>query len=411
MTVDVPAWPSLPGEVDRLGDRYELGPVLGTGATAEVRSGWDRRLDRPVAIKLLRPELAHDPAARRRFAEEARAAARLSHPNVVSVFDTADPFSEGPPYIVMEQLPGGTMSTALGCGPLPVPAVRDLAAQMLSALQAGARAGLVHCDIKPSNILATGDGRWKLGDFGIARSVGTPWADETVTAAGGPDDTVAGLVMGTPAYLSPERLYGQPPTESADVFSLGVVLYEALVGRRPYVDTDGFPWSTALAGEPAPPVLSLRPDADPVLAFVVDRSIRLDPADRFATAREMSLALAAARPPEPRPAAGTFRARRVLSGSFAGAAALTASLLLVTAGGPSHPARAGTVPPSPHQSFAGSAGGPAVPSTPATSANYDPVDAAADIPAGPSPAAAGQPSAHHGKLPRPPGVHKKGRMG
>ena len=417
MTVDVEALPSPAEEMGRLSDRYVLGVVLGTGATAEVRSGWDRRLDRPVAVKVLRPELAGDPAARRRFSEEARAAARLSHPNVVSVFDTADPFGDGPPYIVMEKLSGDTLRTALECGPLPVAAVRTLAVQMLSALEAGARAGLVHCDIKPGNILATGDGRWKLGDFGIARTIGLPAVDETVLCVAGPEDTAAGLVMGTPAYLSPERLYGQPPTESSDVFSLGVVLYEALTGRRPYLDTSGFPWSTAVTGDPAPPVRDLRPDVDPILGSVVDRSIRLRPEVRFATAREMSAALAAPPVPAPAPTGGGVRLWRLVVGSLAGAATLTASLLLVAAGGQAHPTRAGTVPPGPSVASAttippaAAADGAPVQSSATAQAPYNPVDAAATDPAPPT----GPGPAHHARAtagkPHPRVAHKKGPMG
>ena len=322
--------------------RYELAGILGTGATAEVRAGWDRRLDRPVAVKLLRTELCDDPAVRQRFAEEARSAARLSHPSIVAVFDTGDPGMGRPPYIVMERLSGDTLRTAMQEGPLPVPEVWRLAEQMLAALQAGARVGLAHCDIKPGNILAAGPGAWKLADFGISHTLGQTC----------PDDTVADMVMGTPAYLAPERLCGHRATEASDLFALGVVLFEALTGTRPYQSMQSFPWSTALSGQPAPPVRALRPDVDPVLAAVVDRSIRLDPAERFARADQMAAALAgpageavAVISPPRWFERSPFSVRRLLTATVAGAAALTATLLLLVAGVTARPARAGTTPP------------------------------------------------------------------
>lgn len=373
MTAEAEPRIAEPDEGGRLADRYVVGRVLGTGATAEVRSGWDCRLERPVAIKLLRPELASDRAVRRRFTEEARAAARLSHPNVVAVFDTGDPEGDGPPYIVMERLPGHTLRSTLESGPLPAPAVRELAAQMLSALQAGASAGLVHCDIKPGNILATSDGRWKLADFGIARSTGVATADGTVAAVAGPDDTVTGLVMGTPAYLAPERLCGEAATECSDVFALGVVLYEALTGQRPYRTTDSFPWSTALSGRAAPPVRSIRAGVDPVLAAVIDRSVRLEPGLRFAAAADMAAALHAATSGRHIPrVVATRRARRTLTGALVGAGGLAASLILVTAGS--------SVPPAPAEPASTPAVQPAASVTPSSATTTVPAAAQTTAP-------------------------------
>lgn len=280
MTADIEPTPGDDAAIC-IARRYDAGPVLGTGATAEVRAGWDRRLGRAVAVKLLRRELADDPAVRRRFADEARAVARLSHPNIVAVWDTADPGADGLPYIIMERLSGDTLRNALDSGPMPVADVRRLAEQMLLALQAASRARVVHCDVKPGNILAAGQGDWKLADFGISHSLGSIK----------PEDTVANMVMGTPAYLAPERLCGEQPTEGSDLFSLGVVLYEALTGVRPYRSIDAFPWSTALSGQPAEPVAALRPEVDPRLASVVDRLLQLDPQERFPTAHHALVAL------------------------------------------------------------------------------------------------------------------------
>lgn len=413
MTVEVEPMAGFDGG-RRLGGRYDVGEVLGTGGTSEVRSGWDRRLERPVAVKLLRPGLGDDPVVRRRFAEEARAAARLSHPNIVAVFDTGAPSLDDPPFLVMERLAGATLRTALEAGPLPVLEVRRLAEQMLSALQAGARAGVVHCDIKPGNILDAGDGVWKLADFGIASSVGCTDAD----------DTQADMVMGTPAYLAPERLCGQPATECSDLFALGVVLYEALTGVRPYRSMPSFPWSTALSGEPAEPVRALRPDTEPLLAAVVDRSILLDPGHRFPTADDMAGALAGTGfRPAPAAAVRKRRSRRALrriaTATVAGAAALTASLLVVTAGGPAHPAPAGTGSSSTASGTAATTPAPAAspPSSVAVAAVTAPVTvpaAAASVPAkqlppahrdgGPVPPAKGPGAAHSSG----PGSHRAG---
>lgn len=416
MTLEAVPRTAEPEEGGLLGDRYIVGRVLGSGATAEVRSGWDRRLERPVAIKVLRSELAYDPLVRRRFGEEARAAARLSHPNVVAVFDTADPDGDEPPYIVMERLPGDTLRSTLESGPLPAAAVRDLAAQMLSALGAGAAAGLLHCDVKPGNILATDDGRWKLADFGIARSTGLALGGGMLTSGAGPEDTVAGTVMGTPAYLPPERLCGQAATESADVFSLGVVLYEALTGRRPYRSTDSYPWSTALLGRPAEPVRSVTSGVPPRLAAAVDRAVRLDPADRFATAEEMAAAIDEVRSRKgPGRLAASGRTRRVVTGAVAAAAALAVSVAVVNAGGATPAAPAGADQAPEVQPAASSHPGTPTPTTaatvaarpastvpPAVPSGIAPIGPAAAMPARPAPAV------RHGKG---PGPHHRGPAG
>ncbi len=264
-----------------VGGRYECGPVIGRGAMAEVRAGRDIRLDRPVAIKLLPPEMAHEPAARRRFEAEARMAARLVHPNVVTVFDGGEYRSR--PFIVMERLPGWTLRDQLDRGRMPVPAVRALADQVLGALTAAHAAGILHRDIKPGNILMGPDGQWKVADFGIAKTAALP-----NTA----DDTTTGLVRGTPAYLAPERFYGAEATVQADLYALGAVLYESLTGRKPFQVSDPAAWATIAATTPLVPVRSLRPEANTGLAGVVERSLSKDPGDRFASAADMTAALA-----------------------------------------------------------------------------------------------------------------------
>ena len=261
-----------------LGGRYRLEDRIGLGAMGEVWSGVDVRLGRPVAVKLLRTDVGSDEDLPRRFEAEGRAAARLVHPNAVTVFDASE--QDGRAFLVMECLPGSTLADQLGRGRLPPEEVRSLALQVLGALGAAHRLGLVHRDVKPANLLLASYGTWKLADFGIARSL---------TDHG--DLTVAGLVYGTPAYLAPERIDGQPATAASDLFSLGVVMYEALAGRQPFQGGTPLAVAAAVRNAPVEPLRALCPGLDPRLEAVVTRALAKDPARRFAAAEEMALAL------------------------------------------------------------------------------------------------------------------------
>lgn len=249
-----------------LGGRYELRGVLGRGGMAEVREGWDTRLGRPVAIKLMNPALTALPENRRRFEVEARAAARLNHPHIVAVHDSGE--HDGVPYIVMERLSGRTVADLIAQGPMPPAQIRSLLGDVLSALSAAHAAGIVHRDIKPANILLTDTGVPKVADFGIAKS---PDSGQTRT----------GLVIGTLGYLSPERLAGRPATAADDLYAVGVLAFEALTGRVP---------------APHENLAALRPDIEPALASVVQRAMAADPRARFADADQMRAALSAVRP-------------------------------------------------------------------------------------------------------------------
>jgi len=169
---------------------------------AEVRAGTDLRLQRPVAVKFLPAGMAARGDIRRRFDAEARAAASLSHPNAVGVFDTGE--ADGRPYIVMERLPGETLADRIAAGPVDPEWLRTVMGEVLGALAAAHAGGLVHRDVKPGNILLTADGHAKIADFGIAKSL------EGTTRP--PDLTGTGLLLGTPAYLAPERIDGAPAT-------------------------------------------------------------------------------------------------------------------------------------------------------------------------------------------------------
>ena len=269
-----------------LAERYELGPVIGRGGMAEVRAGRDIRLERPVAVKLLRTELAHQREVRARFEAEARLAARLSHPNVVAVYDSGE--VEGVPYIVMERLPGDTLHDRLAAGPMRPDDVADLAAQVLAALETAHAAGVLHRDIKPGNILAGSPGQWKVGDFGIAKALEADSSD-------GGDMTATGLLIGTPAYLAPERFFGAPATVASDLYSLAVVLYEALAGTKPFRTSRPDAWASLVAGTEPPPLSSVRPGIDPALEAAIMRGMAKDPADRYWSAGGMAAAIAEAR--------------------------------------------------------------------------------------------------------------------
>jgi serine/threonine protein kinase len=260
-----------------LGGRYELRGVLGRGGMAEVRDGWDTRLDRPVAIKLLYPVFSMQPDNRRRFEIEARAAAALNHPHIVAVHDSGD--HDGTPYIVMERLSDRTLADLIDAGPLPQPQVRSILDHVLSALAAAHAAGILHRDIKPGNILFSHTGDTKLADFGIAKSAATP-------------HTMTGQIVGTMAYLSADRIAGRPATAADDLYALGVVGYEALAGRRPFPQENLAELARSIADDRPVPLAVLRPDVDPKLEAVVDRAMAPEPQWRFGSADSMRAALA-----------------------------------------------------------------------------------------------------------------------
>ena len=269
-----------------LGGRYELRGVLGRGGMAEVRDGWDIRLNRPVAVKLLHPMFTTQPDDRMRFEVEARAAAALNHPNIVSVHDSGE--HDGTPYIVMERLSGHTLADEIARGPMPRPQVRSILGDVLSALAAAHAAGILHRDIKPANILFSAVGDAKLADFGIAKSAGTA-------------HTLTGQIVGTMAYLSADRMAGRPACAADDLYAVGVVGYEALTGRRAFPQESLAELARAVAEDTPVPLAVLRPDVDPALAAVIERAMAREPGWRFGSADEMRAALAGGVGPVMRP--------------------------------------------------------------------------------------------------------------
>lgn len=266
-------------------DRYRLGERIGVGGMAEVRRAEDIRLGRPVAVKFLDPHLAAQPDLRRRFEDEARAAARLNHPAVVQVFDSGE--WEDRPFLVMELLSGRTLADEMAGGPLPVDRVRSVADDALSALGAAHAAGVLHRDVKPANLLIGADGGVKIADFGIAKADPIQGSPE---GAGASPATMTGQMLGTPSYLAPERVHGRPATPATDVWALGVVCWEALAGRRAFPGT-GIQTAMAVASTDLAPIHDVRPDVDAALAHAIDVAVKRDPAERWTSATEMRAAV------------------------------------------------------------------------------------------------------------------------
>ena len=265
----MPAVPST----EILAGRYQLGEVIGRGGMGVVRRGVDLRLRRDVAIKLLHPDLGAPADVRHRFEDEARAAAQLSHPAAVTVFDSGEDGDVA--FLVMECLPGRTLADQLMDGPLAPERVHALAVDLLGALHAAHSLGILHRDVKPANVLITADGRPKLADFGIAKM------------AEGTDHTLTGLIIGTPAYLSPERLAGGAATPATDLYSLAVMLYEALSGEKPFSGDTPLALAYSLQTSTPVPIATRCPGVDPRLAAAIDRAMAREPSERFGSATEM----------------------------------------------------------------------------------------------------------------------------
>jgi eukaryotic-like serine/threonine-protein kinase len=266
-------------QLDGLG-RYRLDEVLGSGGMAVVYRARDEELDRPVAIKVLADNLAADEAFRKRFLREARLAARLSHRNVVQVYDSGE--ADGRPYIIMEYVEGETLADVLARrGRLPAWEAVELALQVCSGLDHAHRAGLVHRDIKPRNLLLCPDGTIKIVDFGIARS------------SHGTRLTETGSVLGTAAYLAPEQAAGDDVTPAADVYALGVVLYELLAGRTPHTAESLTEFLARGHEQPIPALRELAPDVPEALEDVVMRCLARIPAYRPASAGDLAAELQA----------------------------------------------------------------------------------------------------------------------
>ncbi len=258
--------------------RYRLEQLIGAGGMAQVWRGTDDVLGRHVAVKLLHPHLAGDDAFVRRFRQEAVAAARLSHPGIVGVYDTCS--DGGHEAIVMELLDATTLRQHLDeTGPLDADTTVRIALRLLEALEAAHRAGLVHRDVKPSNVLLCRDGRVKIADFGIAK------ADDRTEL------TQEGTLVGTASYLAPEQLLGGVVDARTDLYSVGIVLYECLTGRTPFDGDTGAAVALARLHSDPPDPRRVRSDVPAGLALTVNRALRREPDERFDSAAELRAAL------------------------------------------------------------------------------------------------------------------------
>jgi eukaryotic-like serine/threonine-protein kinase len=297
-----------------LDNRYDVGRTLGSGGMGEVFLARDRVLGRDVALKVLRTQFAGDSEFAERFKREARSAASLSHPNIVQVYDRGDT-EDGSSYIAMEYVPGGTLKEKIvGDGPLGAREAAALGAQVAEALEAAHERGMVHRDIKPQNVLLTDRGDAKVADFGIAR------AGSSVTISR------TGSVMGTAGYMSPEQALGEPATPKSDLYSLGIVLFEALTGELPFTADNPIAVSMKHVNEPVRPPREIDPTIPEGMNALITRLMAKNPEDRYASAAELAddlwrisrgleptaapVAAAAPTRPQPAPVAASSPTRR-----------------------------------------------------------------------------------------------------
>jgi hypothetical protein len=266
----------------RIGERYELRRTVGIGGMARVYLARDHVLNRDVAVKILNPALVADPTFVERFRREAQAAAALNHPNIVTIYDTGT--TDDTYYIVMEYVPGQNLKEMVRAhGPLSEDDLLYIGAQIAAALDCAHRHDLIHRDIKPHNVLRAPDGAAKVTDFGIAR------------AAGASQLTATQMVMGTAQYISPEQALHRPLDGRSDLYSLGVVLYELLVGHPPFTGDSPVAVAMQQVHDPPPPIRVARPEIAETTEAVVMRALTKDPAARFQTADAMRAALEEAR--------------------------------------------------------------------------------------------------------------------
>jgi serine/threonine-protein kinase len=262
-----------------LGGRYRLDAQIGRGGMSTVYRAFDTVLERPVAIKLMHREIASDSDQLERFRREARSVAQLNHPHIVTVIDAGEEPAEdggGTPYIVLEYVEGETLKELIRReGPLDIPQALAYAIEIARALGAAHERMIVHRDVKPQNVLIGAEGGAKITDFGIAR---------TLTEEG---LTVAGRVLGTTDYVSPEQALGQPVTGQSDLYSLGVVLYEMLTGQVPFTGSSPVAVAMRHVREQVPDVQLLRTDVSAATASVIDRAVAKDLDWRYADAESM----------------------------------------------------------------------------------------------------------------------------
>ncbi len=321
----------------RLGP-YEIVARIGAGGMGEVYRARDPRLGRDVAVKVLPPEFAADAERLRRFEQEARAVAALTHPNILAIHDVGT--HEGVPYFVTELLEGESLRDRMRGGALPVRRAVETAVQIAQGLSAAHEKGIVHRDLKPANVFVTKDGQVKILDFGIAKLArpersADPYG-RTLDAA---PSTDSGAILGTMGYISPEQLRGQAADARSDIFSFGCVLYEMLSGRSPFLKATGAETVTAILTEDPRPLSGSGREVPPALQEIAHRCLEKRPEDRFSSAHDLALSLraysGAGETPATAPAGVVLRGtqprrfRRVILGGAAVASLVIAGLAVV----------------------------------------------------------------------------------
>jgi len=278
------------GLVGRSLDRYEIVSLLGAGGMGAVYRARDTEMGRDVAIKVL-PEPTEENSTRiERFNREINTVARLSHPNIVEIYDHG--VSDGMSYAVMEFLKGRDLRERMRGRALPLDTALDIGVAVANALGEAHNQGVLHRDIKPENIFVTSNGGVKILDFGLAREVRR--ADSAIdTKTYESSLTAEGAVVGTTGYMSPEQVRGYPLDPRSDIFSLGCVLYETLSGVHPFRRETRVDTQSALLNHDPAPLTELRPDLPPMLDLVVNRCLRKDPDERFESAKDVAFAMQA----------------------------------------------------------------------------------------------------------------------
>jgi eukaryotic-like serine/threonine-protein kinase len=264
----------MPLDIGTVMGPYQIVALLGAGGMGEVYRARDSRLGRDVALKILRSDVIRDPDSRRRFIHEANASAALSHPNIVSVFDVN--LDGETPYIVSELVEGESLRKLLDRGPVPIRKLLDIAVQIADGMAAAHAAAIVHRDLKPENILLTREGRVKIADFGLAKSLDS-------LSERGPDDptismTALGIVAGTVAYMSPEQASGQRIDTRSDIFSFGLIVYEMSSGKKAFVRRSKVETLEAIINADAPPLAAEVPLP---LKWCIERCLAKDPQERY----------------------------------------------------------------------------------------------------------------------------------
>jgi len=277
--------------ISMLAGRYQVGNLIGRGGMADVHIGTDSRLGRRVAIKLLKPALATDPAFRIRFRREAQDAAKMAHPTIVRIFDAGEETVHDAsgaelqvPFIIMEFVDGRLLSDIIAEGPMDPNEALRVTSEVLTALEYSHRAGLVHRDIKPGNVMVTPTGQVKVMDFGIARAV----AESSATIA------QTSTIMGTAQYFSPEQARGESVDARTDLYSTGIMLFEMLTARPPFFDENPVAVAYQHVNQPVPVPSSINPRISPALDAVVMRAVAKDRFARFQSAAEFRDATIAA---------------------------------------------------------------------------------------------------------------------